>query len=364
VGEKRSQATITVSWWIWIGVAIVALLLYLVRAILPPFLVGIVLAYVLGPAVTGLQQRWRLPRPLAVLFLYALLLGPLILAVVFVGPRFFEESRQLVARSPLIIEQVIAKTFGPGPFDLLGTRTYPHQIAMDLIESLRDSLGTPTTALHVASALAEFALGAFLALVVSVYLLLDSERLVRHLFQLIPAPRRTEVEAVSAAIHRTLARYLRGQLYLVGVVAVVSFLGLEFLFHLHYALPLAVATGLLEIIPFVGPVVAAAIAGTIALAQGGPGLALGVIIFYTAVRQIEDQIVMPFVVGHAVELHPLIVIFSVLAGGALFGVLGTLLAVPVAAAIKVILEAWLPFLLPGHETAEHSRAVNVGQPVD
>ncbi|MGH2461053.1 MAG: AI-2E family transporter, partial [Chloroflexota bacterium] len=176
----------------------------------------------------------------------------------------------------------------------------------------------------------------------SIYLLLDSERFTHLFFRVVPPERRLEVREVSEEIHRTLARFLRGEAFLVGLVSAASFLGLEFVFHLRFALPLAVATGLFEIVPILGPIAAGTIAAAIAISQGGPGLAIGVIVFYIIIRQIEDQIVMPFVVGRAVELHPLVVLFAVLAGGALLGFLGTLLAVPIAASIKVMLSVWLP----------------------
>lgn len=344
--EKQLQLPVRPSrlWWIVVGALLV--FLYLVRSILPPFLIGIALAYVLGPAATNLQQRWRLPRAVAVLLVYLILLGPLILALVFFGPRFFLESRQLAVRAPAILALLIEQTFGPGPYDLFGTIAYPRQIAIDLIGSLRESLGSPTAAIHLASVLVDFVLNAFLVLIVSIYLLLDSERVSRFFFRFVPVDRWTEVRGVSDEIHRTLARFLRGEIFLVGLVSVVSFLGLEFVFHLRYALPLAVATGFLEIIPFLGPVFAATIAAALAITQGGLGLAVGVIVFYVIIRQLEDQVVMPFVVGRAVELHPLIVIFAVLAGETMLGVLGALLAVPVAASIKVMLDAWLPLFSP------------------
>ncbi len=346
MGEKPSRPLVPSPrmWWLVLGASL--LLLYLVRSILPPFLIGIAAAYVLSPLVTHVQRRWRLPRAIAVLLLYLVLIGPLVVALIFFGPRFVVETRQLIVRSPVILGMLIEQAFGPGPFDLFGTVTTPRQIAFDLIGSVRESLGTPTTAIHVASAFAEFVLSAFLALIVSIYLLLDSERVGHFFIRLIPADRQIEVAAVSEEIHRTLGRYLLGELILIGIVSTASFLGLEFLFHLRYALPLAVATGFLEIIPFLGPVLAGSIAAALALLQGGPGLAVGIIVFYTVIRQVEDQIVMPVVVGRAVELHPILVIFAVLAGGALLGVLGTLLAVPVAASIKVMLDAWLPVLSP------------------
>ena len=346
MGEKQPTLSGRFSWLFWGGIAVVVVFLYLVRAILPPFLIGMAIAYVLAPLVGRVQQHWRLPRAVTVLLLYCAFFGPLIVVVIFVGPRFFDETRQLIVRSPAILGMLIEQTFGPGPFDLFGTTTTPRQISTDLIGSLRQALGTPTTALHVASALGEFFLSAFLALIVSIYLLLDTERVSKVLIRLIPRDRRTEVLDVSEEIHRTLGRFLLGEMILVGIVSVASFLGLEFVFHLRYALPLAVATGFLEIIPFLGPVIAASIAASLALLQGGAGLAAWIIVFYIIVRQVEDQVVMPVVVGRAVELHPIIVIFAVLAGGALLGVLGTLLAVPVAASIKVALDAWLPLFLP------------------
>lgn len=346
MGEKPSRPLMPSPRLWWIVLAVVVVFLYLVRSILPPFLIGVAAAYVLSPLVTRVQRRWQMPRAVAVFLLYLVLIGPLVVALIFFGPRFFVETRQLIVRSPVILSMLIEQAFGPGPFDLFGTITTPHQIASDLIELLRDSLGTPTTAIHVASAFAEFVLSTFLALIVSIYLLLDSERVGNFFIRLVPTGRQIEVRAVSEEIHRTLGRYLLGELILIGIVSAASFLGLEFLFHLRYALPLAVATGFLEIIPFLGPVLAGSIAAGLALLQGGPGLAVGIIVFYTVIRQVEDQVVMPVVVGRAVELHPILVIFAVVAGGTLLGVIGTLLAVPVAASIKVMLDVWLPMLSP------------------
>ena len=342
MAEKPTVLTMSGFRLWWLGIVALVVFLYLIRAILPPFLIGIALAYVLGPVATSARQRWGLPHAAAVALVYLALLGPVIVALIFVGPRFFEESRQLIIRAPGILARLIEQAFGPGPYDLMGTTTFPRQISDDLIGSARQSLGSPSFAIHLASMLVDFLVNVFLALIVSIYLLLDSERFTHLFFRLVPPERRVEVREVSEEIHRTLARFLRGEAFLVGLVSAVSFLGLEFIFHLGYALPLAVATGFLEIVPILGPITAGTIAAAIAISEGGPGLAIGVIVFYIIIRQLEDQVVMPFVVGRAVELHPLVVLFAVLAGGALLGFLGTLLAVPIAASINVMLSVWLP----------------------
>jgi predicted PurR-regulated permease PerM len=114
---------------------------------------------------------------------------------------------------------------------------------------------------------------------------------------------------------------------------------------------------MLEVIPLVGPVVAATMAASVALTQGGPQFALGVVIFYTIARQAEDQIVMPLVVGRAVHLHPVATVLAVLCGGALAGILGMVLAVPAAATIAVLVdEVWPEAHLPTYDTDRSDQA--------
>ena len=137
---------------------------------------------------------------------------------------------------------------------------------------------------------------------------------------------------------QVLGKWLRGQLLLIALVAAVVYLILGPLLHLPYALAIAIITGVLEVIPLVGPLIATAIAGTNAFAHGGTNLAVTVVVIYFVLRQVEDQLVMPFVVGRAVHLHPLVTIFAVLTGSAAAGVLGAVMAVPVTAGLRVVLD--------------------------
>ena len=149
-------------------------------------------------------------------------------------------------------------------------------------------------------------------------------------------------------IHRVLGRFLRGQLVLIVLMSTVTFAAVEWLFRLPYALWIGILTGVLEIIPLIGPITAGAIACTVGFAQGGPNEAAALAILYFVLRQVEDQIVMPLVVGRAVHVHPLVTIFAVLTGEKIAGVLGMILAVPIAAAIKVVLDYAYP---PGGQPA-------------
>ena len=133
-----------------------------------------------------------------------------------------------------------------------------------------------------------------------------------------------------------LRRYLVGLLFLVCLMATVTWIGLTFVFHQPYSLAVAVTTGLLEIIPLAGPIVAGGIAVLVALTHGGMPTVVGVVIMYFVLRQLEDQIVIPLVQKSAVQVMPVATIFGVLAGGAAFGILGMLLAVPALVVLKVV----------------------------
>jgi predicted PurR-regulated permease PerM len=346
--------------WLLVGALFaVAVFLYLVRSILPPFLVGAFIAFALSPVVGTIQERWKFPRALAILTVYLLLLGPLAILIALLGPRFLDETRLLVLEGPAILTKLIEDVFGPGPYDVLGSTLDARQIVFGILGSIRQSFGTTTAAIRLVADITDLMLNVFLTLVVSIYLLGDEMRVGSQLLSLFPADRRDQIVDVTEDIHRTLARYLRRQGVLIALVGAAAFLGLEIIFHLRYALPLAVFTGVVEIVPFLGPVVAASVAALIALSQGGVGLLAGVIVFYFVLRQVEDQVVMPVVLGSAVELHPLVVIFAVLAGGALFGVLGTLAAVPIAASIKVIVDS-MPMLFQAVPREEKSASPVAG----
>jgi predicted PurR-regulated permease PerM len=134
-----------------------------------------------------------------------------------------------------------------------------------------------------------------------------------------------------------LGRWLRGQLLLMVLVTAVFYIILGPILHVPFALALAILSGVLEIIPLVGPIIAAALAATVTYSAHGTDTTLVVLVVYLVVRQVEDQVVMPLVIGRAVHLHPVVTIFAVLVGLGTWGVLGGLLGVPVAAAINVTL---------------------------
>ncbi len=340
--ESHSEKVASPPWLAPAALVGAGLFLYSVRGILAPFVVAAALAYVFSPAVGCIERRVRIPRVLAVSAFFLVVLAPLAALVWVVEPTLVRETRELATNTPDILRNLLVQLFGDERVEILGQRVDANSATNYLLGSLRSLLGTPVGAIHVVATAAEAVLHAILSLVLLFYFLVDQKRFARVALRLIPVEHRDEWQKVAVEIHLVLARYVRGLLFLVGLMATVTWVGLTFIFHLRYALPIAIATGFLEIIPFLGPVVAATLAAVVGLFQGGPNLAVGIALFYLVVRQLEDQLVMPLVVGKAVEIHPAVAIFAVLSGGTVAGVLGALLGIPVAAAIKVAFDRWRP----------------------
>lgn len=341
----------------WLAVALVLAFLYFIRDAVAPFVVAGVLAYILVPVVEAVCKRFRAPRGVVVLLLYAALVVAGAAFFLALEPMVARETQELVQNSPAILESLFTQTLGSEQVQLLGATVSARTVAAGLLAAARDALGRPTEALHVAEALVHGVFNVFLVLIVLFYLLLDWERLIAFAVRFVPAGHRERVGQLAARVHAILGRYVRGQVYLVILMAAVTWVVLSPVFHLRFALPIALATGMLEVIPLVGPVVAATVAASVALTQGGPQFALGVVIFYTIARQAEDQIVMPLVVGRAVHLHPVATVLAVLCGGALAGILGMVLAVPAAATIAVLVdEVWPEAHLPAYDTDRPDQA--------
>jgi predicted PurR-regulated permease PerM len=190
--------------------------------------------------------------------------------------------------------------------------------------------------------LGHFLLELLVFLIATFFLLRDAPRLLQWFRRVLPASQRNELIPLFAQVNTLLGRYVRGQLFLIGVMWTATFIGLSIL-QVPFALLLGLTTGVLEVIPIVGPITAGAIACLVALGHPAPwGLSqiwyvAIVAAMYTVLRHSEDYFVIPLVIGRIVRLHPAIVIFALLTGGALYGLLGVLIAVPVAATLRLVL---------------------------
>ncbi|WP_298402062.1 AI-2E family transporter [uncultured Chloroflexus sp.] len=332
----------------WISSAIiVALAIVLVMGvshILPPFIGAIITAYLFNPLVGWLHRRTRLGRALWIVVLYVVAGLALYSLFTALWPRIVQQSRDLAANAPIIIRELTVffeqnQSVQVGDFEI---SLLP--LEAQIIGVVRDIAGwlSGNVPKIVFSAL-ESVIYLLVYLIITFYLLLQAPQLKEWVCKLIPAPYRREIGYLGYQIDRVFSAYIRGQLILIVIMSVLLYIPLSIL-QVPYALVIAVTSGVLEILPIIGPWSAAGIAMTVALFQpvtpfGLSNVALAVLlgIIYFVLRQIEDHFIIPNVMGPLVRLHPGVVIFAILAGGALAGAFGLFISIPIAATIRILL---------------------------
>ncbi len=325
----------------------IVLVLWLARGIIGPFLVAGVLAYAFSPVVAGVQSRTRLPR-VAVIGIGYVLLFAFVGGIAFIAAeRAGSELADLSSGGHDVISSALHKLFGDTVV-MAGNTFSVDELAKQLRQAFLGIVSSPSDAVHMAERAVEVGLQVILCLIITFYLLLDGGRFGRFVLRFLEREQRVDTLRLAHRIHVVLGRWLRGQLLLIALVTAAIYVFLGPVLHIPYALGLAILSGFLEIIPLVGPIIAAALAGTVAFSSHGMDTAIVVLAVYFVVRQIEDQIAMPVVIGRAVHLHPVITIFAVLVGLSTWGILGGLLGVPVAAALNVTLHELYPEETGGH----------------
>jgi predicted PurR-regulated permease PerM len=339
---------------------VLALLVFLVavfwlaRPVLMPFVVAAIIAYAFGPYIDTVQARTGRSRLLIVIVLYGtglVVVGALVLA--FAGP-VYSELDLLVRAGPDALVTALRQLIGSDSLTLGDGTVTAQELALRLQVAVNAFLQTPEGALRAAEQILHASIDVILTVIVTFYLLLDGRRFGETALRFLDPADREQMARVAGRIHVVVGRWLRGQLVLVVLVSVVATIGLGLL-HLPHAVALGVLTGVLEVITFIGPIVAGTVVAIVALSSGGLPLAIAAVVFLFILRQVEDVFVMPNVLGRAVHLHPLAALFAVVVGTTAFGILGTFLAVPVAAAINVALHEFFPAelgALPGDPAPE------------
>jgi predicted PurR-regulated permease PerM len=199
-------------------------------------------------------------------------------------------------------------------------------------------------------------LTAVVILLLTLYLVIDGSRVQTYFLSFFPPQRHARLGEVLRAIGRRMGGWLVGQVALCLTIGVVTYAGLLAL-GVKGALVLAVIAAIGEVIPIVGPIVSMIPAVIVALTQS-PGLALAVIVLYLVIQQLENNLLVPKIMEQAVSLHPLAIVLAILVGGELLGVVGALMAVPVAAAMAVVLDELRDSRLKPQPLSERLEAVD------
>jgi predicted PurR-regulated permease PerM len=319
--------------------AILLVILYMGRSALGPFVVGLVLAYLLDIPVERMARR-GLPRWTSVLIVYAIFVVALAIALIVTLRPLVSELTTFIVEFP---------TFIAGVADL-----YAH---LDLPPALRQAIDTfladleagvgglnPGDLLPVVTGIAGIVgrvVGYVIIPVWIFYLIKDRPALVHAAERSVPVEWQPDLRAVAGLGMRTFGQWLRGQLFLGVTVGAATFVGLMVLSVTvdpvfgRFAILLSVVAGVLELLPIIGPIIAAIPAVLLALTAGIDAAAAAVIL-YLLVQQVENNLLVPKIQGDAVELHPSAVMVALVIGGAIAGLLGAILALPIAAAGRTI----------------------------
>lgn len=317
-------------------VVVCAWVLFLLRDLVLIMLTAIVIASAIEPMVDGLQ-RWRLPRVLAILLIYLLILGSFFCIFFFFVPSLFEDLRALILSLPMYLETFNSWSGFKEYAQVFGTETVPTISPNELLTSVGAFFGAAGMfGSNVFTAIANIFGGVFsfvLIIVFSFYFAVIRTGVDDFLEVVTPRKYQAYVLDLWDRSRRKIGLWMQGQLLLAVIVGVLVYLGLTIL-GVKHALLLAVIAAVFEIIPVFGPVLAAVPAIAIALVSGGFPLGFLTTALYLIVQQFENHLIYPLVVTRVVGVPPLLVIVALLIGAQMAGFLGVLLSVPIVAIIQ------------------------------
>ncbi len=328
----------------WLALALVAVggwLLYLLAPILTPFMVAGLLAYLADPLVDQMENR-GLPRTGAVVVVFSGLVALLLMLALLLIPVLDHQIRALVGQVPVYIDW-ISRALVPVVAEHLDLEPDG-----SVLEALKDSVrehwqqaggitaGVVSSVTRSGLALAGWVANLALMPVVTFYLLRDWDRLVEGIRELLPRSREDTVVALARESDEVLAGFLRGQFLVMLALGLVYATGL-WLAGLDLAFLIGLIAGLVSFVPYLGFILGVVLAGVAVVVQTGEAFSLlPVVGVFLAGQILESVVLTPWLVGDRIGLHPVAVIFAVLAGGQLFGFLGVLLALPAAAVLAVL----------------------------
>ena len=311
--------------------------LYLVRGILFPFIIAGIIAYLINPIIEKMLER-GINRIGAIIILFSMLLMVSLMFLIFGLPLIMEEINALSKTLPTYVNTMQAhidelykdlqRIKLPAMVKQVADQTLQkaEQVGLDFLNRITDLILSTLSQMF----------NLIMAPIIAFYLLKDKETLSENLDVWIPNKYDDDVYQLGSEINQVLSGFMRGQFLVAIFIAIISTIGLFFL-KVKFAIVLGVIAGAFNVIPYVGPILGAIPAVAIVLVRE-PIKSVGVIILFTVIQQIEGGIISPRIVGEKVGLHPITVIFSILAGGHFGGILGMIFAVPIAGVVKVFLK--------------------------
>lgn len=330
-------------WWLVLA-CVAGGLIYLLSPILTPFLLAAVIAYICNPMVSYMADR-KIPRTMGAVLVMLLLLGVFAALILIMVPLFEKEANRLLDKMPAYLDMLKNHVI-PWLESRLDISLQPDMNVLReaLSEHWKSAGGVAAKMLPSLTsggmAVVEFVVNLLLVPVVLFYLLRDWDMLIKLIDEMIPRYWHDQISQLARETDRILAEFLRGQLSVILLMSICYITGL-WLAGLEFALPIGLVAGILVFVPYLGMIVGLMLATFAAMMQFQDWS--GVITVWAVFgigQMLEGMLITPWLVGDRIGLHPVVVIFALMAFGQLFGFFGILLALPVSAVMLV----WLRHL--------------------
>lgn len=306
------------------------LVLYLVRDIIALFFLSIIFTATLDPFIDKLQKK-NFPRPLSVFLIYIFTFLFIGITISFLIPPLVSQFEEFSKNLPFYGEKISTSFKG------VETYAQSYGIYFNTSEALRDYLGglVQTSSRIFSTTVEVFAVFVSIIVVLSLtfYMSVKEDGMKNFIVSLTPSGKRGYVVSLVERIQRKIGRWMFGQILLMLIIFVLDFIVLS-VFNIPYALILAMLAGILEIVPYLGPIISATIAALVGF-MISPITGLIVLLSLTAIQQLESHVIVPQIMKKAVGLNPVVVILTLLVGAKLGGTIGAILAVPIATAVGV-----------------------------
>jgi len=321
-------------WWLVLA-CVTGVLIYFLSPILTPFLLAAVIAYICNPMVSFLAES-RISRATGTVLVMLLLLSTFAALILIMVPLFEKEAGRLIEKIPDYLEMLrnhvipwIETRFGVSLQLDINMLKQHWQSAGGVAARILPSLTSG------GMAIVEFLTNLLLVPVVLFYLLRDWDKLIKHMDEMIPRYWHRQINILARETDRILAEFLRGQLAVILLMSICYITGL-WLVGLEFALPIGLLAGILVFVPYLGMIVGLTLATFAALMQFQDwNEVIPVWAVFGFGQLLEGMVITPWLVGDRIGLHPVMVIFALLAFGQLFGFFGILLALPVSAVLLV-----------------------------
>lgn len=311
------------------------LLIYLLAPILTPFLLGTLIAYLAAPLVKWLEKKWHIPHLISVILVFSCVFFLFLSIILMFVPLVQRQIVILIEQIPQIINW-IESTLIPWIKETININTFKTTLS----SALPKAGSVVNTVLKSSFTIIEWIVNIVLTPVVTFYLLRDWDPLLKAIKQALPTSIRPATITLTKECDEVLSAFFRGQFLVMLALCFIYGIGLT-LVGLKVGLMIGLIGGILSIVPYLGSFFVLTAASLAAFVQFGTWHSLTLVLAVFLFGQVlESYILTPYLVGQRIGLHPVAVIFAVMAGGTLFGFFGVLLALPMAALIKV----WLRFV--------------------